>query len=389
MKRPLQSARPGAKRPILRTGLATGALLAAMAVPAGTLSGGSAQATESAENEFAQTNLISNRSDQGALFTDANLQNPWGLALSPTSPLWVADNNAGVATVYKIGVGGTTASKLNLTVNIPGGRNSTGDGPSPTGQVFNPTNGFQLTSKAGTGPALFIFDSEAGQISAWSPVADPITAGSANGQLVATTPTAVYKGLALATSDNGTLLYASNFHDGTVDVFDSSFNPVKAAGGFADPTIPSGYAPFGVQDIHNLIYVTYALQNSLMHDDVAGQGHGFIDIYTPDGFLVKRLASRGTLNSPWGLSIAPDGFGPFSGKLLVGNFGDGRINVFDPFSGHFFGQLEDRKGQPISIDDLWGLRVGTASTGGTHTLLFSAGINDEKDGLVGSINPTP
>ena len=389
MKRPLESARPGVKRPRLRAGLATGALFAAVAVPAGILSSGSAHATESAENEFAQTNLISNRTDQGALFTDANLQNPWGLALSPTSPLWVADNNAGVATVYKIGVGGTTASKLNLTVNIPGGRDSTGDGPSPTGQVFNPTTGFVLTSKAGTGPAFFIFDSEAGQISAWGPAADPVSAGTATGQVVATTPTAVYKGLALATGDNGTLLYASNFHDGTVDVFDSSFNPVKTAGGFADPTIPSGYAPFGIQDIHNLIYVTYALQNSLMHDDVAGQGHGFIDVYTPDGFLVKRLASRGSLNSPWGVSVAPDGFGPFSGKLLVGNFGDGRINVFDPFSGHFFGQLEDRRGQPISIDDLWGLKVGTASTGGTHTLLFSAGINDEKDGLVGSINPTP
>jgi uncharacterized protein (TIGR03118 family) len=381
------STRSPRNRKGLRTALASGAAVAAAAVPAGVLAAGTAHASDSVTNEFIQTNLISNRSDQGALFQDSNLQNPWGLALGPTSPLWVADNNAGVATVYRVGVGGTTASKFNLTVNLPGGRDSTGDGPSPTGQVFNPTTGFDVTSQAGTGPAFFIFDSEAGQIWAWSPKADPVTSGMATGQVEFSSPTAVYKGLALVTGDNGTFLYAANFHDGRIDVFNDQWQQVDSPGGFADPSLPAGYAPFGIQDVHNLVYVTYALQNAQKHDDVSGAAHGFIDVYTPDGFLVKRLASRGSLNSPWGMAVAPDKFGPFAGKLLVGNFGDGRINVFDPFSGRFMGQLNDDSHHPITIDDLWGLKIGTASTGGTHTLLFSAGINDEKDGLVGSINP--
>jgi uncharacterized protein (TIGR03118 family) len=206
-------------------------------------------------------------------------------------------------------------------------------------------------------------------------------------QLVFSSKTAVFKGLAIASTGYGTFLYAANFHDGTVDVFNSKFKQVHLPGSFTDPSIPAGYAPFGIQNIGGHIYVTYAKQNAQKHDDVSGPGHGFIDIYTPGGQLVKRLASRGALNSPWGVARAPRGFGPFGGDLLAGNFGDGQINVFTPFSGKFLGQLRDTHSRPISIDDLWGLRFGTATTGGTHTLLFSAGINDEKDGLLGSINP--
>jgi uncharacterized protein (TIGR03118 family) len=340
-----------------------------------------------AKNDFHQTNLISNRTDQGAQVVDPNLQNPWGLALGPTTPLWVADNNAGAATVYSVNVGGTMAQKVKLTVTLPGGRASTGDGASPTGEVFNPTSGFVVTSKAGSGPGLFIFSAEAGQISAWSPVADPIVAGASTAQVEFSSRTAVYKGLAIASTRHGTFLYASNFHDGTVDVFNSKFHLVHLRGNFRDRSLPAGYAPFGIQEIHGFIYVTYALQNAAKHDDVSGPGHGFIDIFTKDGFLVKRLVSRGDLNSPWGLAVAPDGFGPFQGKLLVGNFGDGLIHAYGLFSGQRFGPLRNEHGRPIQIDDLWGLHVGTAMTGGTRTLLFSAGINDEKDGLVGSINP--
>jgi uncharacterized protein (TIGR03118 family) len=339
-----------------------------------------------APNSYHQTNLISNRTDQGAQVVDPNLQNPWGLAFGPTNPLWVADNNVGVATVYTVNAGGTEAAKHNLTVALPGGRASTGDGPSPTGQVFNPTTGFVVSSPAGTGSAAFIFSAEAGQISAWNSAADPVANGMSTAQVVFSSPTAVYKGLTIATMDEGTFLYASNFHDGTVDVFDRNFHQVHLLGDFADPSIPADYAPFGIQAINGLIYVTYAEQDAQEHDDVAGPGHGFIDIFTTDGLLVKRLASRGTLNSPWGLARAPAGFGPFSGRLLVGNFGDGRINAFDQFSGDFAGQLDNEHGEPITIDGLWGLRFGTATTGGTTTLLFSAGINAEKDGLVGSIN---
>ena len=339
-----------------------------------------------APNSYQQTNLISNRSDQGAQVVDPNLQNPWGLAFGPTNPLWVADNNAAVATVYTVNVGGTVAANRNLTIALPGGRTSTGDGASPTGQVFNPTTGFVVSSTAGAGPAAFIFSAEAGQISAWNSAADPVANGMSTAQVVFSSPTAVYKGLTIATTDEGTFLYASNFHDGTVDVFDSTFDQVHLRGDFRDPSMPANYAPFGIQAIDGLIYVTYAEQNAQKHDDVAGHGHGFIDIFTPDGLLVKRLASRGTLNSPWGLAQAPAGFGRFSGMLLVGNFGDGRITAFDQFSGEFAGQLDNEHSELLTIDGLWGLRFGTAATGGTTTLLFSAGINDERDGLVGSIN---
>ncbi len=342
-----------------------------------------------ASNKFLQTNLVSDLSTQGAQIVDPNLKNPWGLAFGPATPLWAADNNAGVATIYSIPPGGTSVTAVPLTVTVPGGRTSTGDGPSPDGQVFNPTKGFVIRSKAGHGPALFIFDSESGQITAWSPVADPISGGMSAAQLMFSSKTAVFKGLAIARTIEGTFLYAANFHDGTVDVFNREFQQVHLIGGFKDPSIPAGYAPFGIQNLDGLIYVTYAKQNAAKHDDVSGPGHGFIDVYTTDGLLVRRLVSRGALNSPWGLARAPAGFGPFGGNLLVGNFGDGQINVFSQFTGKFLGPLEDMTGTAISIDDLWGLRFGNKMTGGTHTLLFSAGINDESDGLLGSINPAP
>ena len=345
-----------------------------MALPAG-----AALAHDDNANDVVQTNLISNRTDQGAQVVDPNLKNPWGLALSPTSPLWVANNNSGTATVYGINVGGTTATQPKLTVPLPGGRAATSDGPSPTGQVFNPTTGFVVTTKAGTGPAAFIFDSEAGQITAWNFAAGPAVEFSS--------PTAVYKGLTMATTKHGTFLYASNFHDGTVDVFDSSFHHVFLPGPFKDPFLPKGYAPFGIREINGLLYVTYALQNAQKHDDVAGPGHGFVDIFSNNGFFLKRLVSRGDLNSPWGLALAPYGFGPFGGQLLVGNFGDGTIHAYGPISGFSRGALLNAAHKPITIDDLWALTFGTATTGGTGTLLFSAGINDEQDGLVGSINP--
>ena len=336
-----------------------------------------------AQNDFHQTNLISDRSDQGAQVVDPNLQNSWGLAQSPTSPLWVADNGTGVATLYSVGVGGATAQKVNLTVTIPGMNSA------PTGQVFNPTSGFVVKSKAGSGPGLFIFSSEAGAISAWNPVADPVVNGASTAQVEFRSRTAVYKGLTIASNGRGTFLFASNFHDNRVDVFNSAFHRVRMPGNFRDPFLPAGYAPFGIRAIGGFIYVSYALQNAAKHDDVAGRGHGFIDIYTTDGFLVKRLVSRGDLNSPWGLAVAPQGFGPFGGDLLVGNFGDGLIHAYGLFSGRPHGALRNEHHQSIQIDGLWALQFGTAATGGTGTLLFSAGINGEADGLVGAINPVP
>lgn len=354
----------------------TVAVVAAMAATPAQADGDSHQPG----NQFQQTNLVSDLNDQNAKIVDPDLRNSWGLAMGPSTPIWVADNASGLATLYSVTPGGTNAMKLGLVVTLPGGRASTSDGPSPTGQVFNGTSGFAINpATPGSPSARFIFDSEAGQITAW--------AGATGPQVEFSSPTAVYKGLAIATSDAGTFLYASNFHDGTVDVFDSSFHQVHLAGGFTDPTIPDGYAPFGIQALNGLIYVSYAKQNAQMHDDVAGEGHGFINVFTPNGFRVERLVSRGELNSPWGMTIAPAGFGRFGGALLVGNFGDGMIHAYDPFTGHFLGELRDPNGQAISIDGLWGLTFGTATTGGTGTLLFSAGINHEVDGLFGAINP--
>ena len=313
---------------------------------------------------------------------DPNLQNPWGLAFGPTTPLWVADNDSGVATLYSINPGGATARRC---------RSRSPCRPmdsSPTGQVFNPTSGFVVTSKAGSGPGLFIFSAEGGQISAWNPAADPITGGAPPRRWSSARRPRVYKGLTIATTRYGTFLYASNFHDGTVDVFNSTFQLVHLPGGFRDRHLPRGYAPFGIQDINGLIYVTYAMQNAAKHDDVAGPGHGFIDIYTTNGFLVKRLVPAAT-STPRGGSRWPAGVRAVRRQAPGGQLRrrpDPRVRAVLRQAG---GALLDEHHQPIQIDDLWALQFGTATTGGTGTLLFSAGINDEKDGLVGSINPAP
>jgi uncharacterized protein (TIGR03118 family) len=370
--------------PRLRT-LATAALAvtipAALAVAA--VAPAASARTHRPENEFRQTNLVSDLKTVGAQIVDPNLKNPWGLAFGPTTPLWVANNGTSVATLYGVSPGGATATQVPLVVTLPPMDSS------PTGQVFNPTDGFKIKSKAGKAPALFIFSSEGGQIIAWSPVADPVVNGASTAQVKFSSKTAVFKGLTIASTRFGTFLYATDFHNGRVDVFNSRFHLVHLPGHFRDRFLPKGYAPFGVRAIDGFIYVTYAKQDADKHDDVAGLGHGFVDVFTSSGFLVERLVSRGALNSPWGLEVAPKGFGPFGGKLLVGNFGDGRIHAYGLFSGRPDGTLRTRHHKPITIDGLWALQVGTATTGGTGTLLFSAGLNDEADGLVGAINPAP
>ena len=351
------------------------ALAVAVAAPA------ASARTHGHDNEFTQTNLISDLTTVGAQIVDPNLKNPWGLAFGPTTPLWVADNGTSIAGVYPVSPVGPTAQPSRLNVTLPPTDSA------PTGQVFNPTSGFVLKSKAGMGPALFIFSSEGGQIIAWSPVADPVVNGKSTAQVKFSSHSAVFKGLTLASTRFGTFLYATDFHNGRVDVFNSRFHLVHLPGAFRDRFLPPGYAPFGIRAINGLIYVTYAKQDADRHDDVAGRGHGFIDVFTPSGFMLERLVSRGALNSPWGLEVAPRGFGPFGGKLLVGNFGNGRIHAYSLFSGRFDGTLRTQQHKPITIDGLWALQVGTATTGGTGTLLFSAGLNGEADGLVGSINP--
>ena len=362
---------------------ATGVL--AVAVPAALAVAVAAPAasarTHGHDNEFRQTNLVSDLNTVGAQVVDPNLKNPWGLAFGPTTPLWVADNGTSIAGVYPVSPAGPTAQPSRLDVTLPPADSA------PTGQVFNPTGDFVVKSKAGMGPALFIFSSEGGQIIAWNPAADPVVNGKSTAQTEFSSKTAVYKGLAIASTRFGTFLYASNFHDNRVDVFNTRFHRVHLFGDFRDRHLPRGYAPFGIRAINGLIYVTYAKQDADRHDDVAGPGHGFIDVFTPSGFLVERLVSRGALDSPWGLEVAPRGFGPFGGKLLVGNFGNGRIHAYGLFSGRPDGTLRTEHHKPVTIDGLWALQFGTATTGGTGTLLFSAGLNGEADGLVGAINP--
>src|SRR5207247_10089243 len=235
------------------------------------------------------------------------------------------------------------------------------------------------------------FASEDGTISGWNPaVPPPPTSTHAQVAVDNSASGAVYKGLAIAVTSVGDRLYATNFHAGTVDVFDASFHAVP--GGFTDPDLPAGYAPFGIRALGGVIYVTYALQDADKHDDVAGVGHGFVNAFDTDGHLLRRVASRGRLNSPWGLALAPADFGQFSGNLLVGNFGDGHINAFDlaRFAGNGElqprGQLHAADGPPIAIDGLWALAFGNgASAGPTNALFFTAGPFDEADGLFGKL----
>jgi len=354
-----------------------------------------ASPTGGQNSAFVQVNLVSNLPGVAPL-TDADLVNAWGLAASPGtdqapgSPLWVSDNGSDKATLYNNGTA-ATVSKVGLTVDVTGA--------APTGQVFNTDtnpNDFVVTDANGhSGRALFIFDTENGTIDGWSPgvgVASGATPPSKVTEVARDNgANAVYKGLAIAqASDGHTYLYATNFRSGRVEAYDSTFTPVELPGGlFVDPKLPTGYGPFGIQEIGGQLYVSFAEQDAALHDDVAGQGNGFVDVFTNDGAFVKRLITRGQLNSPWGLALAPAGFGKFGGDLLVGNFGDGNINVYNPNNGARVGDLRQPNGRPIVIDGLWGLRSGNGNAAKTGELLFSAGPNHESDGLLGKIVVAP
>jgi uncharacterized protein (TIGR03118 family) len=319
-------------------------------------------APEPAMAGYVVTNLVSDLPGV-APNLDPNLVNPWGLTRSPTSPWWVADNGTGVSTLYN-GVGQPFPVAAPLVVTIP---NPVGPPPSaPTGLVFNGTASF--------GGARFIFSTEDGTIAA--------RFAGAIAPVQATVPGAIYKGLAIGNNGAQDLLYATDFHGGKIDVFDTNFALTAVPGGFTDPNLPSGYAPFGIQNINGKLYVTYALQDAAKEDDVPGPGHGFVDVFDTSGNLLSRFASDATLDSPWGLALAPSGFGEFSNDLLVGNFGDGRISAFDPVTAMFLGQLDN-----VQIDGLWALQFGgdNANSGSANHLYFTAGIDDENHGLFGFI----
>lgn len=337
---------------------------------------------------YLQHNLISD-GFVPADHTDSNLVNAWGLVSGPTTPWWIADNGSGKTTLFNV-----ATNSIVTEFTVPGAGGAQGN---PTGLVFNGGTGFVVNNGVGApAAARFIFSSEDGTLSAFKGA--PIVTVVPNAQAPA--HDAVYKGLAIDSATAGHFLYATDFHNGKVDIFDSSFHAVTIPGSFTDPNIPDGFAPFGIQNINGTIYVTYALQDADKHDDVAGPGNGFIDAYDTSGNLIRRVASAGELNSPWGMALAPDDFGRFSGDLIVGNFGNGRIHVFDPnqlaSDGEFeaIGQLHSAAGKPLTIDGLWALQFGhgtnaSSANGTTNTLFFTAGPDGENHGLFGSIVNVP
>ena len=329
--------------------------------------------------KYAQANLVSDIPGT-AVVTDKNLVNPWGIANGPTSPFWINTNGTGFSKLFA--KDGTPISQLR-SVRIPPPHGSTGTS-APTGIVFNGTSDFVVSGNGTSGPSIFIFATEDGTISGWNPqvaLRHAVLAVDNSGI------GAVYKGLAFAQMPNGNFIYATNFFDGSVEMYDTNFQLVKT---FTDITVPPGYAPFGIQRIGSFLYVTFAKQNDEKHDDVSGPGHGFVDVFNFQGRMVKRFASGGVLNSPWGLAKAPANFGKFSGDILVGNFGNGHINAFDPTTGAFVGSLRDLQSKVISIDGLWALTFGNGgSTGARNALFFTAGLDDESHGLFGVLKAIP
>jgi uncharacterized protein (TIGR03118 family) len=351
----------------------------------------SASASNSiASRAYQQTNLVSDIPGL-ALHTDPNLRNSWGTSTGPGLPIWVSDNATGAATLYD-GQGNpqTGPGNQQLVVSIPAPP-SAGPGAvgAPDGTVFNPTpDGFVVSKNGVSAPARFLFATEDGTIAGWNSAVDPTHAVIAVDRSTVTDQAgdhgAVYKGLALVSTPAGKFLYATNFRFGTIEVFDSNFHLVNS---FTDPTVPAGFAPFGIHNIGGNLYVTFAKQKAAKFDDDAGPGRGFVDIFAPNGNLLQRFASHGRLDSPWGVTLAPSTFGAFGGDILVGNFGNGRINAFNPTTGQFLGQLRTHGG-PITISGLWGLRFPVGSLNVTpNALYFTAGINHEADGLFGDIVP--
>jgi uncharacterized protein (TIGR03118 family) len=322
-------------------------LLAAVPALAGPLTG------------FSQTNLVSNVPGL-AQTTDASLQNPWGMAFSPTSPFWVVDNDVSLSTLYNgLGV------KQGLIVNVPG---------APTGVVFNAGSGFNGD--------LFVFATLSGNIEGWR------NALGTTAETLFINPNSAYTGLATGAIGSASYLYAANFAQARVDVFGSTGAPALA-GNFTDPNLPAGFAPFGIETIGGQVFVTYAKVDPVTHEDQAGAGNGFVDVFNLNGTFVRRAVSQGALNSPWGLAVAPAGFGSLSGDLLVGNFGDGTINAFDA-NGNLIGTLATLQGNPLVNNGLWAIKFGNNGAGvNPNSLYLTAGINNETGGLLARIDAVP
>jgi uncharacterized protein (TIGR03118 family) len=351
------------------------------------------QMTQQTASGFVDTALVSNKTGVVASTTtiDANLSNPWGLVTAKGLPFWIADNNSNVATLYS-GTGQiqTNAVTGSTTTAIAIPASATGLAANPTGQVYNGSGGFLIPTSNGQETSLFIFSGEGGTIAAWAKDsgATAVTAyddGVANG-----TAHAVYKGLALGSVNGASFLYATDLHNNKVDVFDTNFaKPAAMQGKFIDPTMPAGFVPFGIAALNNQLYVTYAMQDAAKHDETAGAGLGYVDVFDFSGNFISRFASAGSLNAPWGIALAPTGFGSFQGDLLIGNFGDGTINIFAPNAASLatdMGPLTVSGGAVLTVPGLWSLVFGDGDSDKPLTTLFyTAGFADQTDGVFGSI----
>jgi uncharacterized protein (TIGR03118 family) len=331
------------------------------------------------KNAYVQHNLVSDLPGTADV-TDPHLVDPWGISESAASPFWVSDHNTGLATVYN---GSGVASATVVTI-LPGANGGATTGV-PTGQVVGSAPNWVLPAPNSTA-ASFIFATEDGTIAAWN---SKVVASTAV-RMVDNSATAVYKGLASVTTGTP-LLFAANFATGKVDVFDTNFAPTTVAGGFADPGIPAGFGPFNIQNIGGKLYVAYAKQGPGGKFDLSGPGNGYVDVFDTTGTLIQRIASQGPLNSPWGLAIAPASWGAFGGALLVGNFGDGKINAFNLTTGAALGALQDPTGNPIVNVGLWALQFGNGGNGGDPSVCYlTAGIvgpDNNTHGLLAGISP--
>jgi len=318
---------------------------------------------------YVEKNLVSNVQGLAPNF-DPNLKNPWGMSFSPTSPIWVSNQVTGNATLYN-----ASGVPQALVVTIP----PAGGNGNPTGQVFNSTaSDFVIP---GSTKSTFIFDTLNGTIAAWN------GAAGTTAVLVASVPGAAYTGLALGNNGTGNFLYAANEGQGRIDVFNTSFASTTLAGNFTDPNLPSGFTPYNIQNIGGKLYVMYENETT---------GGGVVNVFDTNGNFLQRLSSNGAggpLSSPWGIALAPAGFGKFGGDLLVGNEEDGKINAFNPTTGSFEGSMQilDKNGNPFDIGfGLWALNFGIGgSNGDPNTLFFTAGINGETGGLLGAITAVP
>ena len=334
-------------------------------------------------NHYQQTPLVGNLASVGAAHTDAHLVNPWGIAFGPGTLFWIADNNSSFSTLYD------ASGNVNpMAVVIPPPSVSTASA-TPTGIVYNAASGFLVTRGGITQPAQFIFSTEDGTISAWNGYGNQNAA-----VLIVDNPNfnsgtdPVFKGLALGTVGTNTFLYAANFRSGTVQAFDSNFQPATLQGNFTDPNLPAGFAPFGIHNINGMLYVTYAMQDQPKHDPVHAPGAGVVDIFNTSGVFQSRLISNGgALNAPWGVVFAPASFGAFGGDLLVGDFGDGLINAFDPTGATMLGTLQDQNSQNIVNLSLWDMVFGANGVGSPNTLYLTAGLSNESGGLFAALNP--